>query len=108
MVTSGATGRLTETRSSSVNTTTPTCVIPSGSSAPTERDSTRSTSTPPSPVAGPEPTRSHAGASTRHGHPDGKQIAFIILEQSGDGESVCTAAIDGTNLTQITHGNSEN
>jgi len=40
--------------------------------------------------------------------PDGKQIAFIVLDPSGEGESLYTANIDGTGLTQITHGSSEN
>lgn len=40
--------------------------------------------------------------------PDGKQIAFIVNEPSGEGESLYTANIDGTNLTQLTHGDSEN
>ena len=40
--------------------------------------------------------------------PDGKQIAFIVNEPSGEGESVYTANIDGSNFTQITHGDSEN
>ena len=40
--------------------------------------------------------------------PDGRQIAFIVNEPNGEGESVYTADIDGTNLTQLTHGDSEN
>ena len=39
--------------------------------------------------------------------PDGTKIAFIVNEPNGEGESIYTANIDGTDLTQLTHGDSE-
>jgi Tol biopolymer transport system component len=39
--------------------------------------------------------------------PDGKKIAFIVNEPGGEGESVYIANADGTDVQQLTHGDSE-
>ena len=39
--------------------------------------------------------------------PDGKKIAFIVNQPGGDDESVYTANADGTDVQQLTHGDSE-
>jgi Tol biopolymer transport system component len=60
----------------------------------------------PIPCGGPKADPNSRGCFDATWSPDGKKIAFIVNEPSGEGRSVYTANIDGSNLTQLTHGNS--